>query len=108
MTKLWEHDWLHLGGHIFWCNKCGVLKSQTDLTMYRPLGGDWIISPPDCVVAEDGPDENAESARLRTQVDDQIVRLDDIRERGMGAIPRDLDTELQAVADALRALSEGS
>jgi hypothetical protein len=57
MAHIWEHDWKDLGSYTFWCSKCGILKSETDRAFYHPLGGDWIESPPPCVVSDDGPDD---------------------------------------------------
>jgi hypothetical protein len=57
MTHNWEHQWQNVGPRMFWCAKCGALQAKGDPTMYHPVGGGWIESPVDCVVSEDGPDD---------------------------------------------------
>lgn len=57
MVHVWEHQWQNVGPRTFWCAKCGCLKNTAARGMYHPVGGGWIESPPDCVVLEDGPDD---------------------------------------------------
>jgi hypothetical protein len=56
MTHKWEHKWQNVGPGVFWCDRCGSLMDKGSRLFCVP-GGGWMESPPDCLVLEDGPDD---------------------------------------------------